>query len=60
MQLDESLGPGKVTQGIWNPSLEPWPRFFWDIFSGPVVGAFPQARVSKMIVVSPRETPEVT
>ena len=28
--------------------------FFWDFFSGPVVGAFPQARVSKMIVVSPQ------
>ena len=28
--------------------------FFWEFFSGPVVGAFPQARVSKMIVVSPQ------
>ena len=35
-------------------------RFFGEFFSGPVVGAFPQARVSKMIVVSPCETPEVT
>ena len=40
------------------------PRFFkrifpflGEFFSGPVVGAFPQARVSKMMVVSPCETP---
>ena len=59
--LDNELVPrhGMTTWAKWQETkgrvfFKGFFPFFFDFFSGPVVGAFPQARVSKMIVVSPQ------